>query len=130
MSEFLVPGIDAAIHLISFLVMAKLLLIVVKVVSKGDAETRFLNALLVVAGLMVIRAAFDGRVESWLPGQTAMIRLAALLGIAFIGTVLMIFLRFAMPIIDASICSAVLVAVVLHRLSTCRCSLRKSVQRG
>ncbi|MGB0257260.1 MAG: hypothetical protein ACPGES_01295, partial [Coraliomargarita sp.] len=93
MSEFLVPGIDAAIHLVSFLIMAKLLLIVVKIVSKGDAETKFINAALVIAGLVIIKTVFDARVDAWLPSQTAMIRLSALLGITFIGTMLLIFLR-------------------------------------
>lgn len=111
MSEFLVPGIDAAIHLVSFLIMAKLLLIVVKIVSKGDAETKFINAALVIAGLVIIKTVFDARVDAWLPSQTAMIRLSALLGITFIGTMLLIFLRFAMPVMDASICAAVLVGV-------------------
>ena len=111
MSEFLVPGIDAAIHLASFLIMAKLLLIVVKIVSKGDAETKFINAALVIVGLVIIKTVFDPRVDAWLPSQTAMIRLGALLGITFIGTMLLIFLRFAMPILDASICAVVLVGI-------------------
>ncbi len=111
MSEFLVPGIDAAIHLVSFLIMAKFLLIVVKIVSKGDAETKFINAALVIAGLIIIKTVFDARVDAWLPSQTATIRLSALLGITFIGTMLLIFLRFAMPVMDASICAAVIVGV-------------------
>lgn len=111
MSEFLVPGIDAAIHLVSFLIIAKLLLIVVKIVSKGDAETKFLNAILVIAGMVIIKTVFDPRVDAWLPSQTAMIRLAALLGITFIGTMLLVFLRFAMPIIDSSICALLLVGL-------------------
>lgn len=111
MSEFLVPGLDALLYLVSFLILAKFLVIAMKIISKGDANSKLVNGILVVIGMMILKASFELRIDTWVPDQSATVQLALIYAITFAGTLFLVFWRFATPILDASLASILMVAI-------------------
>ncbi|MGB0416842.1 MAG: hypothetical protein ACPGKS_08340 [Coraliomargarita sp.] len=111
MSEFLVPGLDALLYILSFFILAKVLTIAVKIISKGDANTKFMNGFLVVIGMIILKASFELRIDSMAPGQTVPVQLAIIYAATFTGTVFLVFWRFATPLLDSSIAAVLMVAI-------------------
>ncbi|NQY32893.1 MAG: hypothetical protein HRT56_06950, partial [Coraliomargarita sp.] len=97
--------------IVSFFILAKFLAIAVKIISKGDANSKLSNGLVVVIGLMILKKSFEFRIDTMIPDQSDAMQLAAIYGITFAGTLFLIFWRFATPFLDSAIAATLIVGI-------------------
>ena len=97
MEDFLVPALDGLIHLAAYIALTVLLILSIKIPTRGHALTGFFNALIVVAGAGLVRGTFSIKMGGWLPEQSSNIQFAAVIGSTFLIVLALISWRFALP---------------------------------
>ena len=105
MEDFLVPALDGLIHLAAYIALTFLLILSIKIPTRGHALTGFFNALIVVAGAALVRGVFSTKMGGWLPDQSSHIQLAAVIGSTFGIALVLIIWRFALPFLLTLFCT-------------------------
>lgn len=92
-------------YLAAYIVLGFLLILSIKIPTRGNAQTGFINAMVVVAGAALVRTFCSINMVNWIPEQGSLVHMGLVIAASFLTIVILVIWRFALPILTTLFCS-------------------------
>lgn len=109
-NEFVVMAVDAILHLASVAVLAVIVLLACKLLTRGFVDTKLITCLIISVLLVIVRVFMLNNIGVWMPGVGGQLLMILVIISLYFSCFILVYKLVSIPALGTALSSAVIVA--------------------